>query len=111
MAQNNYKDGWILATLAVMVPIIMMFAIIVPIYLGALVGLYFIYDHAIWTVWNNYDAVIYTYQQLYDQFETYPALTFWNFLLPKFGCLMIGCVLTVVMVWMFIKYIRSVFSH
>ncbi len=108
---NNYKDGWIIATLAVMVPIIMMFVIIVPIYLGALIGLHFIYDGVIWSVWSNYDAVIYTYQQLYEQFEAYPSLTFWNFLAPKFACLTLGIILSLAFGGLFVNYVRGVFRY
>lgn len=108
---NNYKDGWIVATLAVMVPIIMMFIIIIPVYLGAVIGLYFIYDNAIWHIWSDYDRVIYIYQQLYEQYETHPTLTFWNFLMPKFGALAVGVLACVLLVWVFIRYIRSVFSY
>ncbi len=108
---SGYKDGWIIALLAIMVPFIMTAIIIVPIYASAVVGLYFIYGEQIFEVWDRYNMIVSTYKQLYHQWETMPNLDIGNFFLPTFGPLMIGCAFTLVLVYMFIKYIRSVFSH
>lgn len=107
----NYKDGWIVALLAIMVPIIMMVMIVIPIYGCAIIGLYFVYGEVIFNYWSRYNMVINTYDALYTQWKTVPAYDIGNFFLPTFGPLIIGVILTLFLLGWFINYIRGVFSH
>lgn len=107
---GNYQDGWIVALLAILVPIIMMVIIVVPIYASAVIGLYFVYGEVIFKHWDRYNMVLHTYQQLYKQWQTVPEYEVMNFLAPTFAPVIIGAIVTLLLILFFIRYVKGVFT-
>jgi hypothetical protein len=104
------EGGGIIALLALLVPIIMMAILFIPPYLSALFSLWMIYGDAILHKWDRFGLVVSTFKRLYRQWETVPTLTVWDFFIPIFGPLFVGCGLSAWMMWRFIKYVRNVFE-
>ncbi len=102
--------GGVIAVLALLVPIIMMAILFIPSYACAILSLWFIYGDAIWRKWTKFGLVVNVFQQLYHQWRTSPALTVWNFFLPVFGPLIVGAVLSMVLMYLFVQYIRGIFK-
>jgi hypothetical protein len=104
------EGSGIIAVLALLVPVIMMVILFVPPYACAIASLWFIYGHAIFSKWYKFGLVVSVFQKLYHQWEKSPALTVWNFFLPVFGPVIFGMLLSLWLMYRFMRYIKGVFQ-
>lgn len=105
-----YDSGWIVALWAIMIPIVMLILFVVPLYVMGLVCLWNVYGDSMWQHWADVSTVLYYLEYLYAAWEADQQLTTFNYLIPVFGPLFLGLMLSAVLIYLFYRYIRGVFE-
>jgi hypothetical protein len=96
--------------LAFILPAVMLILLAGPIYAGAYTGLVLLYGEEVNETAMHVDYQLATYQGLWRYWMTQSDVSWLDFVLPAFGPLALGVVGGIAFFWMFVRYLKSVFS-
>ena len=96
--------------LAIALPVTITLILVTPLYLGVFVALYLQYAEKVWPIFFDFGRVLDSYGKLYDfHTQNAAAMHFTEHTLPIFGPPIAGLLLTIVLIYMFGKYVANIF--
>lgn len=96
--------------LAFILPVVMLILLTGPIYAGAYTGLVLLYGEEVSESALQIDYQLATYQGLWRYWLSHNDVSWVSFVLPAFGPLTLGVLAGIAFFWMFVRYLKSVFS-
>lgn len=97
--------------LSVFMPFFFIFLLVGPVYGGAYAGAYLYYGQEVARDALYPDYLYQMYSALWDYWmQHFGAVSWLHFVLPAFGPLVLGFLSSIGLMWLFVKYIRGIFT-